>query len=99
MLTVFLLGYRIKLHFDGYPKEYDYWVNADCPDLFYARWCQENSRALQPPKGYENKIFDWTDYLAEKNALPAPKWNFSNSKHSSVSCRKFSFNNNFKILY
>lgn len=96
MLTVFLLGYRIKLHFDGYPKDHDFWVNADCPDLFYPRWCQENSRTLQPPKNYGNNIFDWTDYLAKNNAFPAPKLNFSITKHGSVSCTQFSSNNNIK---
>ena len=89
-ITLFLLGYRIKLHFDGYPSDYDFWVNADCPDLFYPRWCEENSRKLQPPKNYAN-TFDWADYLSKSNALAAPKQNFQKSiiKNSPVSCRQF----------
>lgn len=84
-----LLGYRIKLHFDGYPNGHDFWVNSDCPDLFYPRWCEENKRIIQPPKDY-NKQFDWTVYLKECHALdnrvfPAPKWNFSSTKNLIVS--------------
>lgn len=75
----FLLGYRIKLHFDGFPIDYDFWVNADCPDLFYPGWCKQNSRILQPPKNYKGK-FDWTSYLNSLNALPAPLHNFASSK-------------------
>jgi hypothetical protein len=83
-----LLGYRIKLHFDGYSNVYDFWVNADYPDIFYPKWCEQNSRILQPPKNYKNK-FNWTDYFRQKLAFPAPKWNFSSTKHLAVSCILF----------
>jgi len=83
---LFVLGYRIKLHFDGYPDNYNFWANADCPDLFYPGWCEENSRILQPPKNYEGK-FDWTSYLKAKNAYPAPKRNFTSTKILAVSDR------------
>ncbi|VVC36175.1 Hypothetical protein CINCED_3A008865 [Cinara cedri] len=78
-------GYRIRLNFDGYSHGYDFWVNADCPDLFYPRWCKENGRIVQPPKNYKTN-FDWTVYLKECFALdnrvfPAPKWNFSSTKN------------------
>jgi len=73
-------GYRIKLHFDGYSDEYDFWVNADCPNLFYPGWCEMNSRILQPPNNYENE-FNWIIYLRECQALPAPKHNFISTKN------------------
>lgn len=84
-----LLGYRVKLHFDGYPNGHDFWVNADCPDLFYPKWCEENGRIIQPPKHY-NKQFDWNVYIKEcrildSHALPAPKWNFVSTTHIIVS--------------
>jgi len=85
-----LIGYRIKLHFDGYPNDYDFWVSADCPDLFYPGWCELNSRILQPPKDYGKK-FDWIVYLRECQALPAPKHNFVSTKHSNVSESKLLF--------
>ncbi|CAH1736525.1 unnamed protein product [Aphis gossypii] len=72
-------GYRIKLHFDGYPDDYDFWVNADCPNLFHPGWCEMNSRILQPPNNYENE-FNWISYLRECQALPAPKHNFVSTK-------------------
>uniref|UniRef100_A0A2S2NZ86 Lethal(3)malignant brain tumor-like protein 3 n=1 Tax=Schizaphis graminum TaxID=13262 RepID=A0A2S2NZ86_SCHGA len=75
MSVVEVCGYRIKLHFDGYPDIYNFWVNANCPDLFFPRWCEQNSRILQPPKNY-NRPFKWTDYLHIPGVTAAPKWNF-----------------------
>jgi len=76
----FLLGYRIKLQFDGYSDIYNFWVNADCPDIFYAGWCEQNSRILQPPKNYGHE-FNWTYYLQFMKALPAPKEIFASTKN------------------
>lgn len=80
-----LSGYRIKLHFDGYSDCYDFWVNSDCPDLFYPRWCEHNSRPLQTPKNYSKK-FDWTIYLKESRAMPAKKEDFASTKNLKVCC-------------
>lgn len=75
----------MKLHFDGYPAIYDFWVNADNPDLFYTNWCLENNRTLQLPRGYKKK-FDWYNYFEENGgAIPAPKINFISTKNLSVS--------------
>jgi len=86
-MFIFLLGYRIKLHFDGHQDDYDFWVNADNPDLFYCGWCKINSRILQPPKDYGNK-FDWNEYLKECQAIPAPKHNFVSTESIDVSDNK-----------
>lgn len=80
----FVLGYRIKLHFDSYPNEYDFWVNADCPDLFFPKWCEQNNRTLQPPKRY-GRTFNWDKYIKEVNAILAPKRNFAVTKYLNVS--------------
>lgn len=90
---MFISGYRIKLHFDGYAEEYCFWVNADCPDLFYATWCEQNGRTVQPPKDY-NKKFNWNIYLAECQAMAAPKCCFSSIKNLAVcdkNCNFFSY--------
>lgn len=60
-------------------------MNANCPDLFYPRWCEQNSRTLQPPKNY-NPPFNWTDYLRMPGVQPAPKWNFPSAIYIVVSC-------------
>lgn len=82
MSIVEVCGYRIKLHFDGYSDIYDFWVNANCPDLFYPRWCEENSHTLQPPRNY-NRPFKWTEYLKLPGITPAPKWNFPNALNTN----------------
>lgn len=49
--------YRIKLHFDGWFEEYDYWVDDDCPDIHPPGWCAKTCHPLQPPLGRnENQI-------------------------------------------
>jgi len=87
---LFLLGYRIKLNFDGYSHDYDFWVNADCQDIFYPRWCEQNSRTLQPPKNYK-KSFNWDSYTKEYGVSLASKWNFFITKNLSVSDENFNF--------
>uniref|UniRef100_A0A182N7F3 SAM domain-containing protein n=1 Tax=Anopheles dirus TaxID=7168 RepID=A0A182N7F3_9DIPT len=72
-------GYRMRLHFDGYPCEYDFWVNADSCDIFPPGWCQKTSRALQPPASYvgagSDRPFHWRRYLQESRApVPESEW-------------------------
>lgn len=75
------------MHFDGYGDVYDFWVNADCPNLFYPRWCSQNLRTLQPPKNY-TCVFYWASYLRKSRAEPAPDSNFFSTKMLAVSARK-----------
>ena len=44
-------GYRVRLHFDGYPECYDFWANADSWDMKPAGWCEKNGHKLLLPKG------------------------------------------------
>jgi len=83
-LNLYSLGVRIKLHFDGYPTIYDFWTNYDNPDMFYANWCHENGRTLQPPKNY-TKEFDWTVYIKETHAYPTTKAYFASTLNLAVS--------------
>ncbi|KAM8946873.1 lethal(3)malignant brain tumor-like protein 1 isoform 2-T2 [Pelodytes ibericus] len=66
-------GFRIRLHFDGYSDCHDFWVNADSPDIHPAGWCEKTGHKLQPPKGYKDEEFSWTNYLRLTKAPVAPK--------------------------
>lgn len=39
----------IQIHFDGWSDEYNYWVDADSPDLHPIGWCQKTGHPLQTP--------------------------------------------------
>lgn len=68
------LGYRIKLHFDGYSACYDFWCNADSPVIFPAGFCQSTNRVLSLPPKWSNKSkFDWSEYLDFCNAIGAQR--------------------------
>nr|XP_023678666.1 lethal(3)malignant brain tumor-like protein 4 isoform X3 [Paramormyrops kingsleyae] len=68
-----VIGYRLRLHFDGYPECYDFWVNADSPDIRPAGWCETTGRKLHPPKGSKDEEFSWEQYEQTCDILVAPK--------------------------
>ncbi|GFU44538.1 lethal(3)malignant brain tumor-like protein 3 [Trichonephila clavipes] len=70
-------GYRVRLHFDGYSECYDFWVNANSPDIFPVGWCEKTNHQLQPPKGFTIQDFDWNGYLKASGVEAAPKQLFS----------------------
>ncbi|XP_014205179.1 lethal(3)malignant brain tumor-like protein 3 [Copidosoma floridanum] len=78
-----VIGYRIRLHFDGYPENFDFWVNADCMDIFPVGWAEKNGRQIHPPKGYNQSNFNWNTYLKTCKAQAAPKTMFAN-KNATV---------------
>ncbi|MGH0155741.1 UNVERIFIED_CONTAM: hypothetical protein FKN15_032839 [Acipenser sinensis] len=73
-----VLGYRIRLHFDGFSECYDFWANADSPDIHPVGWCTMTGHKLQPPKAYTEDGFDWESYLTACNVQAAPKNLFKN---------------------
>uniref|UniRef100_A0A8C9SQV5 L3MBTL histone methyl-lysine binding protein 1b n=1 Tax=Scleropages formosus TaxID=113540 RepID=A0A8C9SQV5_SCLFO len=73
-------GYRIRLHFDGYPECYDFWVNADSWDVKPAGWCEKNGHKLLLPKEGE---FNWSTYVKNCRGQIAPKHLFK-SLNTSV---------------
>lgn len=77
-------GFRIKLKFDGYSIDYDFWVNADSIDIFPPDWCRRTNRKLVPPIKFPGDIFNWTDYLKQTNSVGAPR-EFFTHLNSSVS--------------
>lgn len=74
------LGYRIKLHFDGFPIAYDFWVNADSRNIFPSGFCHSTNRVLQMPPKWVNKKFDWSEYLDYTNSIGAPRALFPHMK-------------------
>lgn len=78
------VAYRIKLHFDGYTNRFDFWVNADSQNIFYAGFCQATNRVLQTPPKWSNKKFDWSEYLDYTNSIGAPRNMFTRLKSSAA---------------
>ncbi|XP_066103412.1 lethal(3)malignant brain tumor-like protein 4 isoform X1 [Saccopteryx bilineata] len=40
---------RIKVHFDGWDHKYDYWMDADSPDIHPIGWCDVTGHPLELP--------------------------------------------------
>ncbi|XP_074597983.1 lethal (3) malignant brain tumor [Brevipalpus obovatus] len=76
-----ILGARIRLHFDGYPEMYDFWVNCDSPFIFPVGFCRRTGRKLEPPKDYPVN-FNWQSYLQKTESRPAPSKLFSCERQS-----------------
>ncbi|XP_045551917.1 lethal(3)malignant brain tumor-like protein 1 isoform X2 [Salmo salar] len=72
-----ICGYRLRLHFDGYSDCHDFWVNANCPDIHPAGWCEGTGHKLYTPKGCKEEEFSWASYLRMSKAQVAPKEVFS----------------------
>ncbi|RZB94457.1 MBT domain containing protein, partial [Asbolus verrucosus] len=79
-----ICGYRVRLHFDGYPDNYDFWVNADSMDIFPAGWCEKHGHTLQAPPGYSSETFNWMHYLKQTKSTAAPKHLFVNRAGNSI---------------
>ncbi|CAH0554527.1 unnamed protein product [Brassicogethes aeneus] len=77
-------GYRIRLHFDGYPDNYDFWRNADSMDIFPMGWCEKYGHVLQPPSGYTVDNFNWIQYLKVTKSTAAPKHLFCNRAGNAI---------------
>ncbi|KAI4461401.1 polycomb group protein [Holotrichia oblita] len=77
-------GYRIRLHFDGYPENYDFWTNADSMDIFPAGWCEKYGHSLHPPPTHIQEDFNWNNYLKQTKSTAAPKHLFSNRSGTAI---------------
>ncbi|XP_024917472.1 lethal(3)malignant brain tumor-like protein 4 isoform X2 [Cynoglossus semilaevis] len=76
-------GYRVRLHFDGYPECHDFWANADSWDLKPPGWCEKNGHKLLLPKGCKDGEFNWSMYVKNCRGQLAPKHLFK-SLNTSV---------------
>ncbi|XP_071026110.1 lethal(3)malignant brain tumor-like protein 4 isoform X2 [Oncorhynchus clarkii lewisi] len=83
-----VIGYRLRLHIDGYSECYDFWLNADSADIRPAGWCESTGHKLHPPKGYNEVEFNWDKYQESCNAPAAPQ-NLFESHNSTTSTSKF----------
>ncbi|KAG9276255.1 lethal(3)malignant brain tumor-like protein 4 isoform X1 [Astyanax mexicanus] len=83
-----VIGCRLRLRIDSYAECYDFWVNADSPDIRPVGWCESTGHKLHPPKGYKINEFDWEKYLEACNAQAAPK-NLFKSQNSTTPASKF----------
>ncbi|KAI4897637.1 hypothetical protein NFI96_015829 [Prochilodus magdalenae] len=79
-------GYRLRLHFDGYSDCHDFWVNANCPDIHPAGWCESTGHKLYTPKGYKEEEFSWASYLKLTKAQAAPKELFTSPGKTEKEC-------------
>ncbi|XP_029778541.1 lethal(3)malignant brain tumor-like protein 4 isoform X3 [Suricata suricatta] len=43
---------RLKVHFDGWDHKYDYWMDADSPDIHPIGWCDITGHPLEVPYQY-----------------------------------------------
>lgn len=84
-----VLGYRIRLHFDGYLDRHDFWQNADSLNIFPVGWCDKNNHKLHPPKGYTFSSFNWTSYLKTCKAQAAPRPLFLNRPENVSNIHKY----------
>lgn len=87
--VVEVIGYRIRLHFDGYSECFDFWQDIDSAFIFPVGFCEKMGKTLQPPKGFTVEEFSWPTYLKLTKAVPAPKNLFSNQPVQSVTPNLF----------
>lgn len=78
-------GYRVRLHFDGYPECYDFWANADSWDLKPAGWCEKNGHKLLLPKG-EHEAVRGGGVAPEQALLTAPLFQIVKTGSSTGAC-------------
>nr|XP_006815581.1 PREDICTED: MBT domain-containing protein 1-like [Saccoglossus kowalevskii] len=50
-----VVGRLLRVHFDGWDKIYDQWIDCQSPDLYPVGWCEVFNYALEPPKTQEIK--------------------------------------------
>ena len=78
--VVQVVGYRLRLHYDGFSSSHDFWTNADSPYIFPVGWTEKSGRKLQMPKGWKRSRFTWPAYLRSTNSTAAPQELFTSLK-------------------
>uniref|UniRef100_A0A673MWI3 Lethal(3)malignant brain tumor-like protein 3 n=1 Tax=Sinocyclocheilus rhinocerous TaxID=307959 RepID=A0A673MWI3_9TELE len=81
--------HRLRIHFDGWTEEYDFWIDADSPDIHPAGWCAKTGHPLQPPITPQD-MFE----TSEQGSCPTPgckgvghiKGARYSGHHSAVGC-------------
>ena len=60
-------GRRVKVHYDGWPEEYQVWMDDSSPDLHPIGWAQRTGHPLQEPLTPEE-----VKYWASRGGCPTP---------------------------
>jgi len=47
-----IIGNRIRVHYDGWTDNYDYWMDMTSTNIHPVGWCKKNGRSLARPSGY-----------------------------------------------
>ncbi|XP_065844588.1 MBT domain-containing protein 1-like isoform X2 [Oscarella lobularis] len=64
-------AHRLRIHFDGWSNDYDYWCDQTSLDIHPIGWCKKSNVTLRrPPDG---SFTNWQDYLKSKNLVAAPE--------------------------
>lgn len=88
-------GQRLRLHFNGYSRKYDFWVNSNSDLIFPVGFCEKTNRKLEPIS--KNADFNWDTYLLKSKAVAAPESFFNVSKSNQAKSNQE--NSGFKINY
>ena len=87
-------GYRLRLHFEGFPDNFDFWVNADCPFIFPCGFCKKTGRVLNSPKSFQytpggnclQNVFSDSIYVNNTNFSVGDKLEAVDKKHHNLLC-------------
>ena len=82
---VHVRGHRLKLHFEGYPSAYDFWVYCDSPFIFPCGFCAQTGRKLNLPHECKTEKFDLDLYIQEHLLTIAPSDVFAHKCYDNVS--------------
>jgi hypothetical protein len=78
-------GENVRISFDGWSENFDYWCRFDHPNLAEPHTCRSLGHFLQPPRGYgAPQSFNWEIYLVETAALPYPNFHPERSSFPQV---------------
>ncbi|XP_041462898.1 uncharacterized protein LOC121413942 [Lytechinus variegatus] len=50
-------GPLLRIHFDGWDRSFDQWMDCDSPDICPVGWCEMVSYPLQPPRIHESQDY------------------------------------------
>lgn len=49
-----VIGDRIRIHFDGWDLDFDYWTDITSINIHPIGWCEKNGRILNAPRNYQS---------------------------------------------
>ena len=90
-----VVGYRLKLHFEGNVKKPDFWVDANSDLIFPIGFCDKHERKIDFDLKNES-LLDWKQYLSCTNLIQAPENIFSKNSETDIQ-RETIMNTGFKI--